>query len=241
MERLSLARPLITWMEGIGDSFTFFVGYGYATPTLDFGKIEVPRLEIPILPREELVSLVKGKLGRPIVVVGGTTGSDAHTVGIDAILSIKGIHGDRGLEHYPCFKVINLRAQVSNQVLVEKAAEAKADAILVSKLVTQQDQHLEDLRQLVDLLRKEEGLARHLLRIVGGPRMDHRIARQIGFDAGFGVGTRPSEVANYIIQELIKRVEHAKGKGGMEDGPDSSSQKKRRPLLGWLGGGGEDP
>jgi beta-lysine 5,6-aminomutase beta subunit len=40
---------------------------------------------------------------------------------------------------------------------------------------------------------------------VGGPRITHRLAVELGFDAGFGRGSVPSEVASYLAQELLKR------------------------------------
>lgn len=240
MEKMKLVHPLVASMEPMGEEFSFFVGYGYAEPTIDFTAIKVLRPEFPQLSREELVQAVKEKLGRPIVVVGGTTGSDAHTVGIDAILSMKGISGEKGLESYPCFKVINLRAQVSNSVLVEKAASVQADAILVSKLVTQQDQHLTDLKELVELLKGDSRLPKHLVKIAGGPRMDNRIAHSVHFDAGFGPGTKPSEVANYIVHEILEKVHHEPGTDRLEGDNPEKTQKKRRPLLGWFGGRGED-
>ena len=207
LERLGLERVEVCTMESVGDEFSFFVAYGHARHHISLDSIDVPRPEFSVLPTDQLVKIASERIRRKIVVIGAATGSDAHTVGIDAILSIKGIAGDKGLEYYPCFQVINLRAQVSNEVLIHKAAEAKADAILVSKLVTQQDQHLKDLKDLVVLLKDEPRLA-HLLKIVGGPRMDHRTARSVGFEAGFGPGTKPSEVANYIIHELIRRKEN---------------------------------
>ena len=51
------------------------------------------------------------------MVVGACTGSDAHTVGIDAILNYKGYAGDKGLESYKGFEVYNLGAQVENDQL----------------------------------------------------------------------------------------------------------------------------
>ena len=35
--------------------------------------------------------------------------------------------------------------------------------------------------------------------LLGGPRIDHRLALELGFDAGFGPGTKPSDVANFIV------------------------------------------
>jgi beta-lysine 5,6-aminomutase beta subunit len=39
--------------------------------------------------------------------------------------------------------------------------------------------------------------------ILGGPRIDHKLARELGYDAGFGPGTRPSQVVSYIIQSML--------------------------------------
>src|ERR1700732_3184620 len=82
------------------------------------------------------------ELGRRIVVVGASTGSDTHSVGIDAMLNLKGYHGHHGLEGYRCFETHNLGSQVPNSVLVARAIDVGADAILVSQTVTQQNLHV---------------------------------------------------------------------------------------------------
>jgi beta-lysine 5,6-aminomutase beta subunit len=110
------------------------------------------------------------------------------------------------LERYPCFKVHNLRSQVDNAQLVEKAVELKADVLLVSKLVTQRGQHLNDLKDLLPLLKANKKVSSGLLKIVGGPRLTHAQAVKLGFDAGFGPGTTPSEVASFIVQQAPKRI-----------------------------------
>jgi beta-lysine 5,6-aminomutase beta subunit len=233
LERLGFLHPQVCSMEPMGEEFSFFVAYAYATPHVDLTKITLHKPDFPVLPAEELTALVQKEIRRKIVVVGATTGSDAHTVGIDAILSIKGIAGDKGLESYPFFKVVNLRAQVDNQHLVDKAVELKADAILVSKMVTQQDQHLEDLKALSKMIRGEGRLTAQLVKIAGGPRIDHRIARSVGFDAGFGPGTKPSEVANFIVHEIIRRT------SGGGHHPPPEAPKKKSSLFGWLSGRGK--
>jgi len=205
-EKLGFAKVLVACMEAIGPRFSFFVVYASAQPTLDFTKVKVPKAPFQKLEREEIERLIRDKIGRKVVVVGATTGSDAHTVGIDAILNKKGFAGDYGLESYEGFKVVNLRAQVDNAELVKKAQVHKADAILVSKLVTQQDQHLKDLKALKKLIQQDKSLSSHLITAVGGPRMSHAIATRLGFDAGFGSGTLPSEVASFIALEMVKRL-----------------------------------
>jgi beta-lysine 5,6-aminomutase beta subunit len=152
---------------------------------------------------KEITQLIADKLGRKVVVVGACTGSDAHTVGIDAIINMKGYAGDKGLEAYPWFDAYNLGAQVDNVALLARAKELHADAVLVSQVMTQRDLHIDNSRQLIELARRNN--LRHLLFLLGGPRIDHKIARELGYDAGFGPGTRPSQVASYIVDALIKR------------------------------------
>jgi beta-lysine 5,6-aminomutase beta subunit len=140
-----------------------------------------------------------------VVVVGACTGSDAHTVGIDAILNMKGFAGDKGLEAYPWFDAHNLGAQVDNASLLARAKELRADAILVSQIITQRDVHKENARELIELAKKA-GL-REVLFLLGGPRIDHALARELGYDAGFGPGTKPVQVAGFIVDQLIARKE----------------------------------
>src|SRR5690606_10059984 len=139
-----------------------------------------------------------------LVVVGACTGSDAHTVGIDAILNYKGYGGDKGLESYKGFEVHNLGAQVENEELAAVARKVGADAILVSQVITQRNCHKENAAAFVELV-KEQGFRDRVLLLLGGPRIDHKLALELGFDAGFGPGTKPSEVAGYIVEELAKR------------------------------------
>jgi beta-lysine 5,6-aminomutase beta subunit len=204
-EAHGLKHVLVTTMEKAGEGFTFFVVYGRSEVTIEFGDIEVPEVTTPEWTPKEINYLIKDKLGRRVVVVGACTGSDAHTVGIDAILNMKGFAGDKGLEAYPWFDAHNLGAQVDNAVLLAKAKELKADAILVSQIITQRDVHKDNARELMDLARKAN--MRDVLFLLGGPRIDHALGRELGYDAGFGPGTKPQTVASYIIERLIARKE----------------------------------
>src|SRR5438045_19844 len=85
-----------------------------------------------------------------------------------------------------------------------RAKEVEADTILVSKVVTQRDVHKEDARHLIDAA-KREGIFEKTIFVFGGPRVDHKTALELGFDAGFGPGTKPSDVANYIYYRLLER------------------------------------
>lgn len=204
VEKIGLERAHVVAMESMGDNFTHFVAYAHAKPTIDTTRIHVPKADIPEFSYKELVKIMDGSLDRKLVVVGACTGSDAHTVGIDAILNMKGFAGDYGLERYPKFAVHNLRSQLTNEELIRKAAELKADALLISQIVTQRDSHIKNLKELHSLIKKEKYLAKNLITIIGGPSIDHRLALKLGFDAGFGKNTLPSQVATFIVQTFCK-------------------------------------
>jgi len=191
-------------MEHASDGFSFFVVYGKLKHTVDFTKIKVVKVESPVHSMYEVNEIIKKEIGRKVVVIGACTGYDAHTVGIDAIINMKGFAGDYGLERYEWLDAKNLGAQVLNEDLLKKAVEMKVDAILVSKVVTQHNIHIKDLKELIEKAEKM-GLRDRFVFIAGGPRVTHQIALECGFDAGFGVGTKPSEVASFVVDEMLKR------------------------------------
>ncbi|MFZ5649100.1 MAG: hypothetical protein ACOY30_15935, partial [Bacillota bacterium] len=71
---------------------------------------------------------------------------------------------------------------------------------------TQKDIHLQNLTRLVDLL-EAEGLRDQFLLIAGGPRITHDLAKELGYDAGFGRGAYAQHVASFIVDEIIRRKE----------------------------------
>jgi beta-lysine 5,6-aminomutase beta subunit len=198
-----LAEPLITTMEECAKGYTFFVAYGHSKHSVDLDTVEAIELENTVLTREEIETRGK-KFGRKIVVVGACTGSDAHTVGIDAMLNYKGFSGDKGLESYKAFDTHNMGAQVENTELLARARAVKADAILISQVITQRNCHKENASAFVEMT-KHEGLRSQFLLLLGGPRIDHKLALELGFDAGFGPGTKPGEVASLLIEHVTKK------------------------------------
>ena len=138
--RARAARP----RQGDGAAtFTFFVVYGSLTHLVDAARRRGGRARVPAahLARRSTPRSRSG-CGRKLVVVGACIGTDAHTVGIDAILNIKGFAGEKGLEYYREMTVVNLGAQVLVPDLVNTAREVRADAVLVSQVVTQKDAHI---------------------------------------------------------------------------------------------------
>ena len=191
--------------EPAADHYTFFIVYAHSAVSIDYAEIDVPEVVVKKLGFDELNALIEEKIGRRLVVLGACTGSDTHTVGIDAILNMKGYAGDKGLEAYPWIDAYNMGAQVDNAALLTRAREVGADAILVSQIMTQRDLHIENSQQLLELAKKHN--QRGMLFLLGGPRIDHKLASELGFDAGFGPGTKPSTVASFIVETMVDRKE----------------------------------
>ena len=202
--RMGMDPAMVVHSHPIGDGFTFFVVYGSVSHVVDLDDVRVVEREYALLPPSEVNSTVKKLLHRKLVVVGGCIGTDAHTVGIDAILNIKGFAGEKGLEYYRELRVINLGAQVSVPDLVKRARTEKADAVLVSQVVTQRDAHILNTQEMSAAFREAMGDRRPLL-IAGGPRFDPLMAGELGVDRVFGRGTTPGEVASYLVHALKER------------------------------------
>lgn len=188
----------------IGEGFTFFVVYGKGCRSIDASAIEVAQVQSTTWSRSECNEKAAELFDRKLVVVGACIGEDAHTVGIDAIMNMKGFNGHYGLERYKGFTSYNLGAQVLPEHLLEKAISLNADAVLVSQVVTQRDIHLKNLTKFVELV-EAAGKRTDILLIAGGPRIDNGIALEMGYDAGFGRGSYAEDVASYILQELHRR------------------------------------
>ena len=112
------------------------------------------------------------------MVIGASTGTDAHTVGIDAIMNRKGFAGHYGLERYEMVEAYNLGSQIPNDEFLRKAAEVNADVVLVSQTVTQKDVHIQNLTELIELAEAE----------------------------GVRAGTYADDVATFTAKELVRRL-----------------------------------
>jgi beta-lysine 5,6-aminomutase beta subunit len=203
--KMGLDPALLVHAKPMGPDFTFFVVYGQVTHLVDLDAVEVFEREYPLLTPKEANAAIRGTLRRKLVVLGACIGTDAHTVGIDAILNIKGFAGEKGLEYYREIKVVNLGAQVLVPDLVAAARGEKADAVLVSQVVTQRDAHLRNTREMSAAFRESYPSDKRPLLVVGGPRFDERDAGELGVERIFGRGTTPGEVASYLVHALTGR------------------------------------
>ncbi len=201
-QKMGLDPAMLVHAKQMGSGFTFFVVYGRVSHLVDTDAVQVVERDFPLLSAKEVNAAVKKRLRRRLSVVGACIGTDAHTVGIDAILNLKGVAGEKGLESYRELAVTNLGAQVSVPDLVEAARAAKADAVLVSQVVTQRDAHLRNTREMAAAFREALPAGRRPLLIVGGPRFDELMAADLGVDRIFGRGTTPREVASYLVHAL---------------------------------------
>ena len=142
-QKMGFEQVKVATMEQAAEGFSFFVIYGRLKHTVDFTQIAVVKVEAAKRSREEIDEMIRTQIGRKLILLGACTGFDAHTVGIDAIINMKGFAGDYGLERYQWFDARNLGAQVQNEDLLNLAIQEKADAILVSKVVTQHNIHIQ--------------------------------------------------------------------------------------------------
>ena len=204
MKKMGFENPQVVFYKELTEGFTFFNCYGSCVHTVDFTTIHVPKVEATTWDMHQTDEYVKENIGRKLVVVGASTGTDAHTVGIDAIMNMKGYAGHYGLERYEGFEAYNLGSQVPNDEFIAKAIELKADALLVSQTVTQKDVHIQNLVELVEML-EAEGLRSKVILCCGGPRINHELAKELGYDAGFGMNSYADDVASFIAQEFVRR------------------------------------
>ncbi len=210
--KMGLEPAMVVHAKGMGPDFTFCIVYGRVSHLVDLSQVTVAKQEFPLLSAAEINVRIRSVLGRALVVVGATIGTDAHTVGIDAILNVKGHAGEKGLEYYREIKVVTLGSQVDVADLVARAAVEQADAVLVSQVVTQRDAHISNTRELAAAFDAAGG--RRPLLVIGGPRFDPAMAAERGVDQIFGKGTTPRQVASYLVHAASAR--HPGGVAGWD-------------------------
>jgi beta-lysine 5,6-aminomutase beta subunit len=203
-KKMGLEEPSVVHHMALDKNFTFFVVYGSFEGSIDYTSIHVQTVDCKTMSMGEVDEYIRENIKRKIVVVGASTGTDAHTVGIDAIMNMKGYAGHYGLERYDMIEAYNLGSQVPNEEFIKKAVELKADVLLVSQTVTQKNIHIKNLTELVEML-EAEGIRDKVILICGGPRINHELAKELGYDAGFGPGKYADDVATFAVTEISKK------------------------------------
>ncbi|MDO5096355.1 MAG: OAM dimerization domain-containing protein [Peptostreptococcaceae bacterium] len=205
-KKMGLEEPSVVHHHALDKEFTFFVVYGSLTHTVNYDDIVVQSIDVDVMDMHEVDEYIKQNIKRKIVVVGASTGTDAHTVGIDAIMNMKGYAGHYGLERYEMIEAYNLGSQVPNEEFIKKAKELKADVLLVSQTVTQKNVHIQNLTELVELI-EAEGIREDIVLLCGGPRITHELAKELGYDAGFGPGKYADDVASFAVTEMYNKAQ----------------------------------
>jgi beta-lysine 5,6-aminomutase beta subunit len=202
--QMGFSEPGVAYARALDKEFTFYVVYGSSIHSIDYTKIKVQAVEDETMEMQEVDKFIRENIGRKVIVVGASTGTDAHTVGIDAIMNRKGFAGRYGLERYDMIEAYNLGSQVPNEEFLAKARELRADVLLVSQTVTQKDVHIKNLTELIELAEAEEVRGKFIM-CCGGARITHELAKELGFDAGFGAGKFANDVATYAVKEMARR------------------------------------
>jgi beta-lysine 5,6-aminomutase beta subunit len=205
VQKLGFKKADVVHASALSEEFTFFVAYGKTDLGIDYDKVEYAEAVDQYMSMDAVNDFIKTRFKRKLVIVGACSGTDAHTVGIDAIMNMKGYNHHFGLERYPMIEAFNLGSQVPNEKLLAYAREVKADAVLVSQIVTQKDVHIKNLTELIELAEAEKVRGKLLL-IMGGPRVDNKLAKELGYDAGFGPGTYAEHVATFVAKKLYERM-----------------------------------
>jgi len=203
-KKMGMIDPNVAHSGSLDAGFTFYVVYGSISHNVDYDNIVVQTVDSDVMDMYEINEYINKHIGHKVVVVGASTGTDAHTVGIDAIMNMKGFAGNYGLERYEMIEAHNLGSQVANEDFVAKAKELNADVLLVSQTVTQKDVHVVNLTELVEILEAEE-IRHKVVLICGGPRISNELAKELGYDAGFGQNSFAQHVASFAVQEMARR------------------------------------
>ena len=204
MSKMGLENPLVVYYKELTAGFTFFNCYGSLTHNVNYSDIHVPKVESVVMDMSQIDEYIRSNIGRSLIIVGASTGTDAHTVGIDAIMNMKGYAGHYGLERYEMIEAYNLGSQIPNDEFLAQAIELNADALLISQTVTQKDVHISNMVELIELM-EAEGLRDKMIVICGGPRISYELAKELGFDAGFGMNSYAEDVASFVAEEFVKR------------------------------------
>ena len=142
---MGFEQPEVVHYQELTDGYTYFVMYGRVRADRRL-RLAAARegFEIEYMSEDEIEDASPPRtIGRPIVVVGAAHRLDTHSVGIDAMLNLKGFHGHHGLEGYQRLPDAQPRQPGAQQrARLRKAIELDADAILVSQTVTQQNLHI---------------------------------------------------------------------------------------------------
>src|ERR1700716_3627952 len=77
--KLGFDEPEVVHYEQLTEGYTYFVVYGRCLQSVDFASLQGEGFDIEYMSEDEIERFAERHLGRPIVVVGASTGSDTHS------------------------------------------------------------------------------------------------------------------------------------------------------------------
>ncbi len=171
---------------------------------IDLAGLELPEIVETLSEAEIRADIMEN----PLLVIAATVGEDEHSVGLKEILDIK--HG--GIEGFG-IKYQYLGTSCPVDKLVDAAIETKAEAILISTIISHNNVHYENMKKLANTC-IEKGVRDRLILVAGGTQVVAETALESGMDAGFGRGSQGIDVASF----LVKRRRELRGdQAGDED------------------------
>ena len=81
-KKMGLDEPNVTYHAPLDKEFTFYVVYGSCVHSVNYEDIHVITVESEVMSMEETNDYIREHIGRKVVMVGASTGTAAHTVGI---------------------------------------------------------------------------------------------------------------------------------------------------------------
>ena len=145
-------------------------------------------------------------------MVGACIGTDAHTVGIDAILNIKGFAGEKGLEYYREIKVVNCGAQVLVPELVAARPRGEGRRGAGQSRSSPRRTPTSTTPVTMSAAFREAYPAGAACRCWSSavPGSSRGRPTELGVDRIFGRGTTPARSRHYLVHALATTKEHAR-------------------------------
>lgn len=231
--RMGLVDAHVTWMEGIGADFTYFILYGKSQYTLDPAELRSRTGDIrPVAEKvSELDREYRERLGRRAILLACMDGTEENEIGFEALVSLKGVSGEIGLEGYSTFVLRRAQGFDSVDAIVEAAVNTKADALIVCEPNRGWGSGEKALKELARKLKKSKDLPGWFVLSCWRGDPGRAGTAVSGYDLSFGRGVQPSRIADQIVHTLDRKGFNDEIKRQKE----SLEPKKKRRLLGLFG------
>lgn len=234
-EKMGLKDCRVTWMEAIGSDFTYFIIYGKAEYSLDTIELRSLSGDVKQLARKpsDFDHEFRERLGKRAVLLACACDMECREIEFEALISLKGISGEIGLEGYSSFILRRERGLENTDAIIEAAIKAKADAMVVCEPPSVRGKGERALKELSRKLKKSKDLPEWFVLACWRRDPNHAGESISGYDLSFGHGFQPSHIADQLVTTLVRKGFSAEGSRRAE-GSKESPRKKRR-LWGLLG------